>query len=150
MTGFASVVNRNRSRMPSNAIQARKQLVLGMGDVRLKLHTYAISRGIVVKAGAHKGKANQTQLYKMTGVSHDALFYMLRYPETVKSIHFRTLARLCHGLNCQPGDLIEYTRLEDLDAPLSEQYKRAPWPEDLSVGNDLDDLDNLSSPVANE
>ena len=126
MGSWATIAERSRSRRPANALEARKQFVLGMGTVRMKLHTYAISRGIVVKHGPHKGKANQAQLFKMTGVSKDALFYMLRYPETVKSIHFRTLARLCHGLNCQPGDLIEYTRLEDLDAPISEQYKLTP------------------------
>jgi hypothetical protein len=33
---------------------------------------------------------------------------------------------LCYGLNCQPGDLLEYVGAEQSDSPLSELYKLEP------------------------
>ncbi len=125
-SGFASVVERTRARMPHNALLARKQLVAGMGTVRLHLDEYCRENGIVIPKGPHAGRSNKAELFRRTGLSKDALFYMLRYPETVKQIHFRTLARLCHGLNCTPGDLIVYDRAADSPTPLSETYKREP------------------------
>jgi DNA-binding Xre family transcriptional regulator len=110
----------------SNALAARRTPPPpGMGAVRFRLHEYAAEHGLVLtKKGPHTGKVNRALIRRLTGVSDDALFYMLRYPQTIKFIHFRTLARLCHGLNCQPGDIMVYDRTEDSDAPLSETYKQ--------------------------
>jgi DNA-binding Xre family transcriptional regulator len=100
--------------------------VPGLGAIRFRLHELAQERGLVIAKGRYAGKANRAQIRRMTGVSDDALFYMLRYPHTIKQIHFRALARLCHGLGCQPGDLLVYDRTEDSATPLSETYKQTP------------------------
>lgn len=99
--------------------------VPGLGNVRFRLHEYAVEKGLVIKKGPHAGKPNRAEIRRRTGASDDLLFYMLRYPDTVRVIHFRALARLCHGLDCQPGDLIVYDKTEDSATPLSETYKRA-------------------------
>lgn len=118
---FGPLAYRQRQRL-ENPVTRRRQPVPGMGQVRFSLDRYCQRMGYVNK----DGRPNRALVQRMTGVSDDALFYMLRYPETIGQIHFRTLARLCHGLQCQPGDILEYTRLEDSGAPISEQYKVAP------------------------
>jgi DNA-binding Xre family transcriptional regulator len=98
----------------------------GLGRIRWRLDQFCLETGIVVKQGRWKGIANAEEVFRRTRVSKDILFYVMRYPDTVKGAHFRTLARLCYGLNCQPGDLLEYVGAEQSDSPLSELYKLEP------------------------
>lgn len=126
VSGKNSLQHRLREKVPQNRLAATKQPVIGRGKVRFRLDEFCRERGLVVQHGPHQGKPNRQLVQRLTGVSDDTLFYMLRYPETVQNLYLTTLARLCHGLECSPGDLIVYEALTDAPAPLSEQYKQAP------------------------
>lgn len=99
----------------------------GLGVIRWRLHRFCLEQGgdlVVTHKSKYLGQPNLSAVFRRTRVSRDTLFYIIRYPETVKSAHFKTLARLCYGLKCQPGDLLEYLGAEQADSPLSEQYKQ--------------------------
>ena len=94
----------------------------GLGRIRWKLHTFAISQGWVNA----RGTANLAEIQRRSHLSRDWLWYILRYPEDHSRVHFKNLARLCYGLNCQPGDVLEYVGAEAGLAQLSETYKLTP------------------------
>lgn len=89
------------------------------GTVRFTLDKLARKMGIV----ARLGKPNRAEIQRRTGVNDETLFYMLRYPELVDRVHFRTLAKICRGMNCTPADLFEYTPHMGGETPLSDLYK---------------------------
>ncbi len=37
-----------------------------------------------------------------------------------RAVRFSTLSALCRALDCQPGDILEYTEGDDLDDPPAE------------------------------
>ena len=52
-------------------------------------------------------RINMSELAKQTGLSRNTIF--LLYHEKSERIDFATMNKLCTALNCQPGDLLEYT-----------------------------------------
>ncbi len=93
-----------------------------IGEVKLRLVEVAIAKGIVNR----RGTPNRRQIQKATGMAADTLYYLLRHPELTDRVHFRTLAKLCHGLQCDISDLLEYIPPGGGPTPLSEQYKSNP------------------------
>ncbi len=51
------------------------------------------------------------ELSRRTGISRRGLYPI--YHERSKAIEFGTLAKLCKGLDCSVGDLLEYVSDED-------------------------------------
>lgn len=54
-----------------------------------------------------KKKMSLTELSQRIGISMTNL--SLLKTGKVKAIRFSTLAAICHELDCQPGDILEYT-----------------------------------------
>jgi putative transcriptional regulator len=57
-------------------------------------------------------KVRSNELAKIVGITESNL--SLLKSGKVKGIRFRTLAAICHHLDCEPGDILAYER-SDLD-----------------------------------
>jgi DNA-binding Xre family transcriptional regulator len=99
--------------------QASKWPDSEIGRVVLRLTEVARAKGLVNS----KGAPNRARIQALTGVADDTLYYLLRYPELSDRIHFRTLAKLCHGLGVKPSELLEYIPPGGGETPLSDLYK---------------------------
>lgn len=98
------------------------------GRIDLRVTEVARERGIVLKAGAHKGKVNLSAISQATGISYTTLWDILRRPEDVRGISFDTLVALCVFLKCEPGDLLKVVPAKAVpQAPLEEQFKANPY-----------------------
>lgn len=105
-----------------------KNPVQDAGTVRLRIREVATARGIL----GRQGKVNRAELQRRTNISDGTLFYLIRHPELTDRIHLSTLAKLCHGLQTTPGELLEYIPHNGGATPLSDQYKADPG-KDLEV-----------------
>jgi DNA-binding Xre family transcriptional regulator len=105
------------------------------GTVRFTLDRLARARGIL----SRQGKPNRAEIQRRTGVCDETLFYMLRHPELVDRVHFRTLAKICHGLECRITDLLEYTPHLGGPTPLSDRYK-SRVPNNLGVSTSTNEF----------
>jgi DNA-binding Xre family transcriptional regulator len=104
----------------------RKRPVDEAGTITLRVNEVARARGCIIEKGPHKGMTNRAEVRRRTGVADDVLYYMLRHPEIIKMVHVWTLAKLCAGLECTPGDLLEFTPAGGGETPLSDQFKTLP------------------------
>lgn len=66
-----------------------------------------------------KRKMPLTELADKVGITMANLSILKT--EKAKAIRFSTLEAICRVLNCQPGDILEYTPDEELKQPDSEQ-----------------------------
>lgn len=89
------------------------------GTIRIDLYEVARRAGLLNLAGKPNAKAIQ----RATDISMPVLWYLLRRPENAQAIRFETLARLCAGLQCQPGDILSFTPApRKVEAPISNQW----------------------------
>ena len=64
-------------------------------------------------------KVRSNELARAIGITESNL--SLLKSGKVKGVRFRTLAAICHYLDCEPGDVLSYRRSdEDLSAPPDE------------------------------
>ncbi len=61
-----------------------------------------------------KRKMSVTELTKRVGITMANISKLKN--GKAKAIRFSTLEAICEALDCQPGDLLEYRRDDDLDA----------------------------------
>lgn len=66
-----------------------------------------------------KRKMPLTELADRVGITMANLSILKT--EKAKAIRFSTLEAICRVLNCQPGDILEYTPDEELNRPDSKQ-----------------------------
>ncbi|HEX2865924.1 MAG TPA: helix-turn-helix transcriptional regulator [Ignavibacteriales bacterium] len=66
-----------------------------------------------------KRKMPLTELAEKVGITMANLSILKT--EKAKAIRFSTLDAICRVLNCQPGDILEYTPDEELNRPDSKQ-----------------------------
>ena len=50
---------------------------------------------------------NKEQFFRICHISKSTALHLLKSGK-VKGVRFSTLASICHHLQCQPGDLLEY------------------------------------------
>lgn len=96
-----------------------------IGRVRFNILPQMRRLRLVASSGPKRtlGTPSPTVLMKQCGIEAMTAWALVRHPETIQRLDFRTLAKLCWGLNCQPGDILVYipaeaekrkkTRLED-------------------------------------
>lgn len=64
-------------------------------------------------------KMRSKELAEKVGISEQNL--SLLKSGKVKGVRFSTLEAICHHLQCQPGDLLEYLPLAEAMAPAAER-----------------------------
>lgn len=75
------------------------------GSIHQHVEDLAIKRGFTTRTG----RLNFKKLSEISGVSTATLWYMLRDKKHFRAINLVTLAKLCHALGAQPGDLLSFT-----------------------------------------
>lgn len=60
-----------------------------------------------------KRKMKSNELAKLIGISEQNLSILKR--EKAKAIRFSTLDAICKHLGCQPGDILEFSDIEEND-----------------------------------
>ena len=76
-----------------------------------KLHTMAIIINLDVMLARRKMKLNE--LSRIVGVTVSNLSVLKS--GRAKSIRFSTLDAICEALRCQPGNILEYVREQEVD-----------------------------------
>jgi putative transcriptional regulator len=64
------------------------------------------------KAMFDRGRMKVPELVKLSGVNKNTLYSI--YNNTSTRIDLETINRICKGLNCTPGDLMEYIKEGDV------------------------------------
>jgi putative transcriptional regulator len=75
--------------------------------VRLGLHMPIILNLDIMLA---RRKMRSRELVELVGITEQNI--SLLKPGKVKGVRFETLEKMCKALNCQPGELLEYTEAE--------------------------------------
>lgn len=78
------------------------------GWIQIRLGDVARSRGVVNPKGSYRGLPSITAIARGTDITPSTVQAILNDSSRIAMIHFGTLARLCHFLKCQPGDLLVY------------------------------------------
>ena len=102
-----------------NPIMAKKRNPDTFGRIEIKLDQLARRAGLVTRGG----KPNRAAIQRRTGINDETLFYLLRHPDLVDRIHFRTLAKICNAFGVGVADVLVYTPHMGGETPLSDLYK---------------------------
>lgn len=91
------------------------------GKVKLDLVEACRKAGYSLTVGPykHRGKPNAALLCARTGLAYTTIWGLLRQPEKIHRLDLDTIARLCHALQCQPGDILAYD-----PQPTGPRYER--------------------------
>jgi DNA-binding Xre family transcriptional regulator len=74
------------------------------GSIEQHVERVAIEKGFTTRTG----NVSINKLSAHSGVSTATLWYLLRDKKHFRSMNLVTLAKLCHALGVQPGDLMTY------------------------------------------
>lgn len=74
------------------------------GSIEQTAEELAIARGFVTR----NGTVSINKLSDASGISRATLWYLFRGKKAFRSMNLVTLSKLCHALNAQPGDLLQY------------------------------------------
>lgn len=115
------IPSRRSSYFPIN-----KPIMIGpepIGRIVVNLTPKLLEIGLINRYSGdeHKGKVNQDAFMRLTGINHVTAWKILRHPDTIRSLSFDTIARICHAFHMTPNDFMRYEPAPDgPQAPLSD------------------------------
>lgn len=98
---------------------------LEIGRVYLNILPLMTRRGLVARAGPKRtlGQPSPSALMHACGIEKVMCWQLVRHPKTMTRLDFKTLAKLCWGMGCQPGDILIYITPEAHEALTPVQQK---------------------------
>lgn len=78
------------------------------GKIVIRVAQVARERQIVNKHGPYAGQVSASGIQRATGLAATTIHRFLHEPENLSMMDLPTLARLCGGLRCTPGELLHY------------------------------------------